>query len=41
VRQSSGTDRDVVKTRLLDFFVMVGEAPEVTQARKDLTNALF
>lgn len=41
VRQSSGSEREVVKSRLLDFFIMVGEVPEVTQARKDLTNALF
>jgi len=41
VRQASADERDAVKTRLLDFFVMVGESPEVTQARKDLTNALF
>lgn len=41
VRQASGTERDVVKQRLLDFFIMVGESAEVLQARKDLTNALF
>ena len=41
VRQSSGAERDVVKQRLLDFFIMVGDSPEVLQARKDLTNALF
>ena len=34
-------DRDELKARLLDFFVLMGETPEVRDARRALTNALF
>ena len=41
VRQSSGDEREVFKTRLLEMFVIMGETPEVRDARRALTNALF
>jgi putative thioredoxin len=34
-------EREKLKQRLLDFFVLVGEVDEVRTARRELTNALF
>lgn len=41
VKQFQGEERDLLKQRLLDFFVLVGEVEEVRTARRQLTNALF
>ena len=41
VQNFSGAERDEIKARLLDFFVLIGEVDEVRTARKQLTNALF
>jgi putative thioredoxin len=41
VKEFSGEDRDNLKQRLLDFFVLIGEVEEVRTARRQLTNALF
>ncbi len=41
VKNFGAEDRDKLKQRLLDFFVLVGEVDEVVNARRQLTNALF
>lgn len=41
VKEFQGEERDLLKQRLLDFFVLVGEVEEVRTARRQLTNALF
>ncbi len=41
VQNFSGAEREEIKARLLDFFVLIGEVDEVRTARKQLTNALF
>jgi putative thioredoxin len=41
VKEFSGDDRENLKQRLLDFFVLIGEVDEVRTARRQLTNALF
>lgn len=41
IRINVGDDRNQFKERLLDLFVIMGETPEVRDARRALTNALF
>jgi putative thioredoxin len=41
VRATSGPDRDLVRARLLELFVLAGEDPAVPAARTALANALF
>lgn len=41
VALSSGQEREAYKTRLLEFFVLMGDSEEVRAARRALTNALF
>jgi len=42
VRVSAGTERDALRTRLLDYFAIVGpDDPAVVQGRLALSNALF
>ena len=41
VKEFHADERDQLKQRLLDFFVLVGETEEVRTARRHLTNALF
>ena len=41
VKNFDGDERDGMKKRLLDFFVLIGECDEVRTARRNLTNALF
>ena len=41
VRASSGPDRELVRARLLELFVLAGEDPAVPAARTALANALF
>lgn len=41
VSNFTSEDRESLKLRLLDFFVLVGESDEVRTARRQLTNALF
>jgi thioredoxin-like negative regulator of GroEL len=41
VRQSATEQRELFKSRLLEMFVIMGETPEVRDARRALTNALF
>lgn len=41
VKNFQGEHRELLKQRLLDFFVLVGESDEVRSARRQLTNALF
>jgi putative thioredoxin len=42
IRYTSGTDRDRLRTHLLDLFEVVGpDDPAVSRARIDLANALF
>ena len=41
VKEFHGEERDQLKQRLLDFFLLVGETDEVRTARRQLTNALF
>jgi putative thioredoxin len=42
IKISSGEDRDKLRARLLELFVVVGDSdPEVIKARRDLASALF
>ncbi len=42
IKISSGEDRDKIRARLLELFVVVGDSdPEVIKARRDLASALF
>ena len=42
IKISSGEDRDRLRSRLLELFVVVGDSdPEVIKARRDLASALF
>lgn len=42
IKISSGEDRDKLRARLLELFVVVGDTdPEVIKARRDLASALF
>ena len=42
IKISSGEDRDKLRARLLELFVVVGDGdPEVIKARRDLASALF
>ena len=42
IKISSGEDRDKLRARLLELFVVVGDSdPEVINARRDLASALF
>ncbi|PHX61517.1 MAG: co-chaperone YbbN [Actinobacteria bacterium] len=41
VRASSGADRDLVRARMLELFILAGEDPAVAGARTALANALF
>ena len=41
VRATSGDEREQVRSRLLDLFVLAGDDPEVAPARIALANALF
>lgn len=41
VRATSGEDRDAVRERLLELFVIAGDVPEVATARVNLASALF
>ena len=42
IKISSGEDRDKLKARLLELFMVVGDSdPEVIKARRDLASALF
>jgi putative thioredoxin len=42
IKISSGEDRDRLRARLLELFVVVGDSdPEVIKARRDLASALF
>ncbi len=41
VKEFQGEERETLKQRLLDFFILVGEVEEVRTARRQLTNALF
>lgn len=41
MRTSAGDDREAFKQRLLELFVVIGETPEVRDARRKLTNLLF
>jgi len=42
IKISSGVDRDKLRARLLELFVVVGDIdPEVIKARRDLASALF
>lgn len=41
VALSAAEERDAYKTRLLDFFTLMGDSDEVRAARRALTNALF
>lgn len=42
VRETTGTERDTVRVRLLELFEVVGNAePSVLKARRDLMSALF
>ena len=41
VALSSGQEREAYKTRLLEFFVLMGDSEQVRAARRALTNALF
>lgn len=41
VRASSGADRDLVRARMLELFILAGEDPAVPGARTALANALF
>jgi putative thioredoxin len=42
IKISSGEDRDKLRARLLELFIVVGDSdPEVIKARRDLASALF
>lgn len=41
VRASAGADRELVRSRLLELFILAGEDPAVLGARTALANALF
>ncbi|MEN9692549.1 MAG: hypothetical protein RLZZ330_193 [Actinomycetota bacterium] len=41
IKNFAGEERDEIKQRLLDFFVLIGDSEEVRTARRNLTNALF
>jgi putative thioredoxin len=42
IRRLRGADRDPVRDRLVEYFELLGpDHPQVPQARRDLTNALF
>ena len=41
VRRNTGDDRDRLRTRLLEFFDMLGDDERVAPARRALTTALF
>jgi putative thioredoxin len=42
IKISSGDDRDKLRARLLELFIVVGDSdPEVIKARRDLASALF
>jgi putative thioredoxin len=41
VRRTSGDDRDRVRVRLIDLFVVVGDDPRVIKARQNLASALY
>ncbi len=42
IKISSGEDRDELRARLLELFIVVGDSdPEVIKARRDLASALF
>ena len=41
VRETSGDDRDAVRARLLELFLIAGEDPAVPPARTALASALY
>lgn len=41
VRETSGAERDRIRTRLLELFEVTGNTPDVLAARRDLMTALF
>lgn len=41
IKNFAGEERDEIKQRLLDFFVLIGDCEEVRTARRNLTNTLF
>ena len=42
IKIASGEERDNLRARLLELFVVVGDSdPEVIKARRDLASALF
>jgi len=42
IKIATGEDRDNLRARLLELFVVVGDSdPEVIKARRDLASALF
>ena len=42
IKISSGEERDKLRARLLELFIVVGDGdPEVIKARRDLASALF
>ena len=41
VAMSAAEEREAYKTRLLEFFILMGDSDDVRAARRALTNALF